>query len=144
VPALNDLLAPFGVAFGDAILEGQFAVDGEKLVYASGANVVRFPAGGHLHSAELADKATAGAPLLCPYPTTSPSFLFSLHSLAPALTRRPSMSHQCVIAPYTYSTLQGWGLRLGELLGGGGARMHAGLGLTERHAGAYRLRENLS
>lgn len=61
MPALNDLLAPYGVAFGDAILEGQLAVDGEKLVYASGANIVRFPAGGHLHTAELADKATSGA-----------------------------------------------------------------------------------
>ena len=60
MPALNDLLAPFGVAFGDAILEGQLVVDTEKLVYASGANIVRFPAGGHLHAAELADKATAG------------------------------------------------------------------------------------
>ena len=61
MPALNDLLAPYGVAFGDAILEGQLAVDGEKLVYASGANIVRFPAGAHLHAAELADKATSGA-----------------------------------------------------------------------------------
>jgi len=71
VPALNDLLAPFGVAFGDAILEGQLAVDGEKLVYASGANLVRFPAGGYLHSAELADKATAGAAARAP-PAAAP------------------------------------------------------------------------
>ena len=45
VPALNDLLAPYGIAFGDAVLEGQAMINGEQLYYASGANVVRFPAG---------------------------------------------------------------------------------------------------
>jgi membrane-bound transcription factor site-1 protease len=70
VPALNDLLAPFGVAFGDAVLEGQATVNGEQLYYASGANIVRFPAGGFLHSASLTDKATAGASFLthAPHP----------------------------------------------------------------------------
>ena len=60
VPALNDLLAPFGIAFGDAILEGQVPLDPDKPYYASGANIVRFPAGGHLHGWQLADKATEG------------------------------------------------------------------------------------
>jgi membrane-bound transcription factor site-1 protease len=29
VPALNDLLAPFGVAFGDALLVGMLGIAGE-------------------------------------------------------------------------------------------------------------------
>ncbi|KAL3144492.1 hypothetical protein ABBQ32_004231 [Trebouxia sp. C0010 RCD-2024] len=60
IPALNELLAPLGIAFGDAILEGQVPLDPDKPYYASGANIVRFPAGGHLHSWQLADKATEG------------------------------------------------------------------------------------
>ncbi len=60
VPALNELLAPFGIAFGDAILEGQIPLDPDRPYYASGANIVRFPAGGHLHGWQLADKATEG------------------------------------------------------------------------------------
>lgn len=60
MPALNDLLAPLGIAFGDAILEGQVPLEPDKPYYASGANIVRFPAGGHLHGWQLADKATEG------------------------------------------------------------------------------------
>ena len=60
MPALNDLLKPYGIAFGDAVLEGQAAIDGEQIYYASGANVVRFPLGGYLHAQNLADKATTG------------------------------------------------------------------------------------
>ena len=60
MPALNDLLRPYGIAFGDAVLEGQAALDGEQIYYASGANIVRFPAGGYLHAQSLADKSAAG------------------------------------------------------------------------------------
>lgn len=60
MPALNDLLASFGIAFGDAILEGQVPLEPDKPYYASGANIVRFPAGGHLHGWQLADKAVEG------------------------------------------------------------------------------------
>ena len=63
VPALNELLTPFGIAFGDAILEGQVPLEPDKPYYASGANIVRFPAGGHLHGWQLADKATEGVTL---------------------------------------------------------------------------------
>ena len=62
MPALNDLLAPYSIAFGDAILEGQVQFEPDKPYYASGANIVRFPAEGHLHSWALADKATEGMP----------------------------------------------------------------------------------
>ena len=73
VPALNDLLRPYGIAFGDAVLEGQAALDGEQIYYASGANIVRFPAGGYLHAQSLADKAAAGSLLLecSPFQTAS-------------------------------------------------------------------------
>eukprot|EP00884_Botryococcus_braunii_P003885 jgi/Botrbrau1/13498/Bobra.0082s0091.1 len=60
VPALNDLLGPLGMAFGDAVLEGQIPWAGEKVQYASGANIVRFPAGGYLHFGPLTDKASKG------------------------------------------------------------------------------------
>ena len=60
MPALNDLLAPYGIAFGDAILEGQVGIDSEKLFYASGSNIVRFPARGWIHSFYLSDKAVSG------------------------------------------------------------------------------------
>ena len=60
MPALNDLLRPFGMAFGDALLEGQFSFGEEKIYYASGVNIVRFPAEGTLHAAPVADKAHVG------------------------------------------------------------------------------------
>lgn len=49
IPALNDLLAPFGIAFGDTILNGAFSLGGERAHYASGTDLVRFPSGGFVH-----------------------------------------------------------------------------------------------
>eukprot|EP00208_Stichococcus_sp_RCC1054_P004683 CAMPEP_0206137894 /NCGR_PEP_ID=MMETSP1473-20131121/2920_1 /ASSEMBLY_ACC=CAM_ASM_001109 /TAXON_ID=1461547 /ORGANISM="Stichococcus sp, Strain RCC1054" /LENGTH=1275 /DNA_ID=CAMNT_0053531159 /DNA_START=224 /DNA_END=4048 /DNA_ORIENTATION=+ len=61
VPALNELLEPFGAALGDMVLEGQLpALGGDTPWYASGANIVKWPAGGWLHSAVLTDKASEG------------------------------------------------------------------------------------
>lgn len=61
VPALNELLEPYGVAFGDMVLEGQLETLGSDTPwYASGANIVKWPAAGWLHSAVLADKASQG------------------------------------------------------------------------------------
>lgn len=60
VPALNDLLAPFGIAFGDKILNGDFTVEGEQSRYASGTNIVRFPAGGYVHSFPFLDSSDSG------------------------------------------------------------------------------------
>lgn len=48
------------MAFGDALLEGQFSFGEEKIYYASGVNIVRFPAEGTLHAAPVADKAHVG------------------------------------------------------------------------------------
>lgn len=60
VPALNDLLAPFGIAFGDKILNGDFTVEGEQSRYASGTNILRFPAGGYVHSFPFLDSSDGG------------------------------------------------------------------------------------
>lgn len=53
VPALNDLLESFGIAFGDTILQGQIDILRSSIKYASGVNVVKFPAGGHIHAFNL-------------------------------------------------------------------------------------------
>ncbi|CAH8361462.1 unnamed protein product [Eruca vesicaria subsp. sativa] len=55
------LLASFGIAFGDKILNGDFSIDGEQSRYASGTNIARFPAGGFLHSFPLLDSSESGA-----------------------------------------------------------------------------------
>ncbi|PON49870.1 SITE-1 protease [Trema orientale] len=61
IPALNDLLAPFGIAFGDKILKGDFSIDGEQSRYASGTDIVRFPSGGYVHSFSFLDISESGA-----------------------------------------------------------------------------------
>ena len=42
VPALNELLATWGIAFGDTVLEGDFTVGPHDVSYASGTGIVRF------------------------------------------------------------------------------------------------------
>lgn len=61
IPALNDLLAPFGIAFGDKILNGDFSMDGEQSRYASGTDIVRFPGGGYVHRFPFLDSSESGA-----------------------------------------------------------------------------------
>ncbi|KAJ0030255.1 hypothetical protein Pint_13187 [Pistacia integerrima] len=61
IPALNDLLAPFGIAFGEKILNGDFSINGEQSRYASGTDIVRFPGGGYVHSFPLLDTSESGA-----------------------------------------------------------------------------------
>mmetsp|Transcript_40415 Transcript_40415/g.102302 ORF Transcript_40415/g.102302 Transcript_40415/m.102302 type:complete len:1225 (-) Transcript_40415:14-3688(-) len=65
VPALNDLLAPYGIALGEAVLTGTVALGGSSFKYLSGASLNRFPMDGHVHRALLSDRApgqaTAGA-----------------------------------------------------------------------------------
>eukprot|EP00210_Caulerpa_lentillifera_P002967 g2833.t1 len=60
VPALNELLKEFGIAFGDSILSGsvRFTSTSRSIKYASGANIVRFPLGGYAHSFRLEDHST--------------------------------------------------------------------------------------
>lgn len=65
MPALNDLLAPYGIALGEAVLTGTVALGGSSFKYLSGASLNRFPMDGHVHRALLSDRApgqaTAGA-----------------------------------------------------------------------------------
>ncbi|KAK6944966.1 Peptidase S8/S53 domain [Dillenia turbinata] len=61
IPALNDLLAPFGIAFGDKILNGDFSIDGEQSRYASGTDIMKFPRGGFVHSFPFLDSSESGA-----------------------------------------------------------------------------------
>ncbi len=49
MPALNELLSPWGVAFGDSVLDGEFSlrVMGDREVaFSSGTDIVRFPEDG--------------------------------------------------------------------------------------------------
>lgn len=49
VPALNDLLAPYGIAYGDSIVQGSLQVAGMNVHLAHGADIARMPAGSYLH-----------------------------------------------------------------------------------------------
>ncbi|CAN4116980.1 unnamed protein product [Withania somnifera] len=61
VPALNDLLASFGIAFGNKILNGDFVLNGEQSRYASGTDILKFPRGGYLHSFPFMDSSESRA-----------------------------------------------------------------------------------
>ncbi|GFR44443.1 hypothetical protein Agub_g5653, partial [Astrephomene gubernaculifera] len=62
VPALNDLLAPYGIELGDAVLHGTATVAGGRVDISHGADIARMPAGGWLHKAPLGDAARKGPP----------------------------------------------------------------------------------
>eukprot|EP01087_Luapelamoeba_hula_P020230 TRINITY_DN6871_c0_g1_i1.p1 TRINITY_DN6871_c0_g1~~TRINITY_DN6871_c0_g1_i1.p1 ORF type:complete len:1117 (+),score=136.46 TRINITY_DN6871_c0_g1_i1:101-3451(+) len=59
IPALNDLLSPFGISFGDRIFDGEFKLfpsQEEKALFASGTAIASFPAGGRLIFMDLFDQ----------------------------------------------------------------------------------------
>jgi len=56
IPALNELLAGWGIAFGDKVLEGGFSLGNHNTVFSSGSGLVRFPPDGTIISAELTDQ----------------------------------------------------------------------------------------
>lgn len=43
VPALNELLGEFGIAFGDLVADGYFSMGDHGMYYASGTSLIRFP-----------------------------------------------------------------------------------------------------
>jgi membrane-bound transcription factor site-1 protease len=47
LPALNDLLAFWGMALGDRIWEGDFTLGGHSMYYASGTSLIKFPSDGN-------------------------------------------------------------------------------------------------
>lgn len=53
IPALNDLLSPWDIAFSSEVLEGETVVADHKLHYASGTAIARFPDDGFLLARDL-------------------------------------------------------------------------------------------
>lgn len=56
VPALNDLLSPWGIAFSDSVHEGSFNLGEHEMYYASGASLRKFPESGVVISRSLKDQ----------------------------------------------------------------------------------------
>lgn len=56
IPALNDLLSMYQVAFGDRVFEGSFKLGGHPMYYASGTHIHSFPEHGVLITAQLNDQ----------------------------------------------------------------------------------------
>ena len=59
VPALNELLSAWGIAFGDRVLEGSFTLGSHPMYYASGTTLIRFPSrrpGAIVLGAKLSDQ----------------------------------------------------------------------------------------
>ncbi|XP_025115476.1 membrane-bound transcription factor site-1 protease-like [Pomacea canaliculata] len=48
IPAINDLLMPFNMAFSDEVFEGDFTIGDHEMHYASGTSIARFPKDGYL------------------------------------------------------------------------------------------------
>jgi membrane-bound transcription factor site-1 protease len=55
VPALNELLTPWGISFASSVLDGSFRFQGETVPFASGVALETFPATGTVFSAALDD-----------------------------------------------------------------------------------------
>lgn len=62
VPALNDLLAPFGIQLGSRVFSGDFFAGDRQGFFASGTSIVEFPERGILYSAPL-EQESPGATL---------------------------------------------------------------------------------
>lgn len=56
IPALNELLFPWGVAFGDIVYDGDFTIGKQTVTYASGTHIARFPPEGVVVAANLNDQ----------------------------------------------------------------------------------------
>jgi len=83
VPALNDLLAGWGIAFGDTVLDGEISLGSHEAQFSSGSPIVRFPPDGLLITPSLRDQgrevlgevstATISLPVLGLYQTRARS-----------------------------------------------------------------------
>ena len=56
IPDLNDLLASWGIEFGDRVFEGNFKLNDHDMYYASGTSIRKFPKEGLVISANLHDQ----------------------------------------------------------------------------------------
>uniref|UniRef100_A0A3P8W639 Membrane-bound transcription factor site-1 protease n=1 Tax=Cynoglossus semilaevis TaxID=244447 RepID=A0A3P8W639_CYNSE len=81
VPALNDLISVWGMAFGDGLYEGDFTLADHDMYYASGCSIARFPEDGIVIAKNLKDQGlevlkqetavVEGVPILGLYQTPS-------------------------------------------------------------------------
>uniref|UniRef100_A0A7N6B6M5 Membrane-bound transcription factor site-1 protease n=1 Tax=Anabas testudineus TaxID=64144 RepID=A0A7N6B6M5_ANATE len=81
VPALNDLISVWGMAFSDGLYEGDFTLADHDMYYASGCSIARFPEGGIVIAKNLKDQGlevlkqetavVEGVPILGLYQTPS-------------------------------------------------------------------------
>uniref|UniRef100_H3CGJ5 Membrane-bound transcription factor site-1 protease n=1 Tax=Tetraodon nigroviridis TaxID=99883 RepID=H3CGJ5_TETNG len=81
VPALNDLLTVWGMAFSDGLYEGDFTLADHDMYYASGCSIARFPEDGIVIAKNLKDQGlevlkqetavVEGVPILGLYQTPS-------------------------------------------------------------------------
>jgi len=60
IPALNELLASWGMALGDMVLEGDFSLGGHDMHYASGTSLLHFPEAGTVIYKDLKDHGNSG------------------------------------------------------------------------------------
>uniref|UniRef100_A0A667X3N1 Membrane-bound transcription factor peptidase, site 1 n=1 Tax=Myripristis murdjan TaxID=586833 RepID=A0A667X3N1_9TELE len=81
VPALNDLISVWGMAFSDGLYEGDFTMADHDMYYASGCSIARFPEDGIVIAKNLKDQGlevlkqetavVEGVPILGLYQTPS-------------------------------------------------------------------------
>lgn len=58
IPALNRLLAPWGMSLSDEVLEGEFSLATRTVSYLSGAGIAQWPPGGQLIAREMSDQGS--------------------------------------------------------------------------------------
>jgi len=56
IPAINDLLSPWNMAFSDDVYEGEFTMGDHEMYYASGTSIAKFPEDGILITETLKDQ----------------------------------------------------------------------------------------
>lgn len=56
IPALNDLLSTWSIAFGDGVYDGPFNMEDRSMYFASGSSLVRFPEEGIVIGKKLKDQ----------------------------------------------------------------------------------------
>jgi membrane-bound transcription factor site-1 protease len=76
LPALNQLLAGFGVALGDHVVKGEVTINGERIYYASGTTITKFPQSGFLVSTRGGSKKTTKLKASCTFACCLSHFVF--------------------------------------------------------------------
>lgn len=56
IPALNDLLSTWSIAFGDGVYDGEFSMEDRNMYFASGSSLIRFPTEGVVIGKKLKDQ----------------------------------------------------------------------------------------